>query len=82
MSALLNRKPGSFKESIRAHNLATKRDHLRDGTLNLEPIPGLKLPNLGKFIHSRIASLFDARGIVDAYALLPQPITVQMLERC
>ena len=86
MRALPNPRPGSVKESITAHNFATKRDqrrvNLRDGTANLEPIPQLNLPNMGKFVHSRISSLFDARGIVDPCALLPQPITAQMPKRC
>ena len=86
MRALPIPRPGSFKRSIRAQNLAAKSDrrrvHLRDGTPNPKPISPLNLPNLWKFIHSRIPSLFDARGIVDSYALLPQLITVQMPKRC
>ena len=64
-------------ESIRAHSLAAKRDqrrvHLRDGTPNLKPIPQLNLLNLGNFVRSRIASRFDARGIVDPTPPCPNP---------
>ena len=46
----------------------------KDGTPNLEL--KLNLPNVWNL------STHDARGIVDAYALLPQPITGQMPKRC